>query len=484
MADNDTTDTTDTTDITKKQPGLLVSLIPIVTALALLLLSLIKFHIDIQIPLIIASVVAGFISVVFLKNKWADVEKGIMDSIMNAMQAILICCIIGLIIGSWIAGGIVPSLIYYGLKILSPKFFLVTCLLVCSVISIATGSSWTTCGTMGVAMIGIGIGMGIPAPVTAGAVVSGAYFGDKMSPFSDTTNLAPAVAGTTLFAHIRHMIYTTGLSYVISIIVFMIINMRFVSDGGNYETVQEITSALADSFVISPLLLLPVAVIIIMIMFKTPAIPGLFLSVFLGIIFAAFVQGFGAIDIGNTLSYGFESNTGNVMLDSLLTRGGLQNIMWTVSLILCALSFGGIMYSSGMLETIAKNILKIARGRGGLITATVFTAVCINIICGEQYLSLLITGKMYKEEYRRRGLAPQNLSRCLEDAGTITSPLIPWTTCATAISGYLGVATIAYFPYAVFCLVNPIIAIIFGFAGITMKKLQDANSEDIINEFI
>lgn len=476
-------DDEDTTDTTKKQPSLIVSLIPILTALVLLLLSLIKFHIDIQIPLIIAATVAGFISVVVLKNKWADVEKGISDSIMNAMQAILICCIIGLIIGSWIAGGIVPSLIYYGLKILSPRFFLVTCLLVCSIISVATGSSWTTCGTMGVAMIGIGMGMGIPAPVTAGAVVSGAYFGDKMSPFSDTTNLAPAVAGTTLFAHIRHMIFTTGVSYIISIVVFMGINLRYVSAGGNYETVNEITSALADVFTISPIMMLPVVIIIVMIVFKTPAIPGLIFSVILGILFAVFVQGYGFADIGNVLGYGFEADTGNVMLDELLTRGGLQSMMWTVSLILCALTFGGIMYSSGMLETIARNILKVARDRGGLITATVFTAICINLICGEQYLSILITGKMYKEEYRKRGLAPQNLSRCLEDAGTITSPLIPWTTCATAISGYLGVATLAYFPYAIFCLVNPIVAIIFGFTGITMKKLEDANPEDIVNEF-
>lgn len=472
---------TNTIDITKKQPGLIVSLVPIMTALVLLLLSLIKYHIDIQIPLIIASIVGCCISVVVLKNKWEDVEKGIMDSIMSGMQAILICCIIGLIIGSWIAGGIVPSLIYYGLKILSPRFFLVTCLLVCSIIGIATGSSWTTCGTMGVAMIGVGMGMGIPAPVTAGAVVSGAYFGDKMSPFSDTTNLAPASAGTTLFAHIRHMVYTTGTSYVISIIAFAVINMRFVTVDGNYETVNGIMSALAESFTISPFLLLPVALIIIMIVFKMPAIPGLLFSVFLGSVCAVFVQGFGIAETGNILGYGFEANTGNAMLDELLTRGGMQNMMWTVSLILCALSFGGIMYSSGMLETIARSILKLVKGRGGLVTATVFTAICINVICGEQFLSLLITGKMYKEEYRKMGLAPQNLSRCLEDSGTITSPLIPWTTCATAISGYLGVATIAYFPYALFCLINPIVSIIFGFTGITMKKLEDANPDDIIS---
>lgn len=465
-----------------KRPGLLLSLIPIVTMLALLILSLTKLHWDVQIPLITASIVAAVLAVFVCKKPWKDIEQGIFDSIMGAMQAILIACCIGIIIAAWIIGGIVPSLIYYGLMILSPKFFLVTCMLVCSIVGLATGSSWTVAGTMGVAMIGIGSGMGIPAPVVAGAVIGGAYFGDKMSPFSDTTNLAPAAAGTTLFAHIRHMIYTTGVSYVIALVMFAVVNFRYVGEkAASEDNVQTIMHSLKSSFTISPWLMLPVLIIILMIAFKMPAIPGLVVSILFGVLCALLFEGQGIALIGDVLENGFVADTGNKMLDDLLTRGGLQGMMWTISLILCSLTFGGIMYSSGMLSTIASSILKAARGTGSLILATLLTALAINIICGEQYLSILITGKMYKEEYRKRGLAPQNLSRALEDCGTVTSPLIPWTTCAVAMSTYMGVATLSYLPFCFFNIINPFVSMFFGFTGITIKKIDEVPKEDIID---
>lgn len=463
------------------QPSLIVSLIPIVSVFILLLLSLTKFHLDIQIPLIFAAIIAAFIAVVVLKCKWSDIEAGIIESIQNAMQAILIACLIGLIIGSWIAGGIVPSLIYYGLKILSPKFFLVTCLIVCAIVAIATGSSWTTAGTLGVAMVGIGTGMGIPPAVTAGTVVSAAYFGDKMSPFSDTTNLAPAVSGTTLFAHIRHMMYTAGTSLVIAAVGYMILNFKYSGGDGTSTGIQEVLVSLKEQFVISPLLMLPLLVLILMICFKIPAIPGLVVSMLLGVVCAIFVQGQSIEVIGTVLSYGYECQTGNEALDGLLSKGGLQNMMWTVSLILCSLTFGGIMHSSGMLNTIARSILKLAKGTGGLITATGFTALLVNLICGEQYLSILLTGRMYKDEYKERGLAPQNLSRTLEDFGTITSPLIPWTTCAVAMSTYMNVATLDYLPYCFLNLVNPVVAIVFAYLGFTIRKRSEVSPEDILD---
>lgn len=472
---------TDAVDaVTPRKPGLLISLIPIFSVFSLLFLALIKFKVDIQIPLIIASAIAALISALVLKNPWKEIEKGIISSIMNAMQAILIACIIGLIIGSWIAGGIVPSLIYYGLKILSPRFFLVTCLIVCSVVSISTGSSWTTAGTLGVAMVGIGTSMGIPPVVTAGCVISGAYFGDKMSPFSDTTNLAPAVAGTTLFAHIRHMMYTTVVSYAIACVAYFFFNFKFVSADHNGQTIKIVSAALAKHFTISPLLLLPLLILFCMIYFKLPAIPGLIASVALGIFCAFAVQGTSISAMGKYLSYGYTMESGNQMLDKLLTNGGLQNMMWTVSLILCSLTFGGIMHQSGMLQTIAENILKLATGTRGLICATGFTAVVINLICGEQYLSLLLTGRMYSEEYKKRDLAPQNLSRTLEDFGTISSPLIPWTTCAVAMSTYLNVPTTSYLPYTFFNLLNPIIAILFAITGFSIKKRSAIPADEII----
>lgn len=466
---------------TPRKPSLAISLIPIVSVFVLLLLALIKYKVDIQLPLITASIIAAFISVVVLKNKWIFIEQGIISSIQNAMQAILIACIIGLIIGSWIAGGIVPSLIYYGLKLLSPKFFLVTCLVVCSIVSISSGSSWTTCGTLGVAMVGIGAAMGIPTAVTAGCVVSGAYFGDKMSPFSDTTNLAPAVSGTTLFAHIRHMMYTTVVSFIIAGIIYFVINFKFVSSAKSSHDIVAVSEAIYKNFTISPLLLLPILLLFLMIYFKIPAIPGLIFSVMLGVFCAFVVQGFSVVEIGKYLSYGYTMKSNNAMLDKLLTNGGLQNMMWTVSLILCSLTFGGIMHQSGMLETIAENILKVAKKNSGLICATGFTAVIINLICGEQYLSILITGKMYNAEYKKRDLAPQNLSRTLEDFGTISSPLIPWTTCAFAISSYLSVPTLNYLPYAFFNLINPLVAIVFAITGFSIKKRSEVAKEDLIN---
>ena len=456
-----------------------ISLIPIFTMFILLYLSLTRFHLDIQIPLIFSTIVAAFIAVVVLKCKWDDIEKGMYDSIQSAMQAIIIACLIGMIIGSWIAGGIVPSIIYYGLKILSPKFFLVTCLLVCGIVAVTTGSSWTTAGTLGVAMVGIGTGMGIPPAVTAGVVVSAAYFGDKMSPFSDTTNLAPGVSGTTLFAHIRHMMYTTGTSLVIAIVGYFLLNFKY---SGNTEVTSQIPTLMAslkEQFVISPWLMLPLLLLVGMIYFKIPAVPGLIASMLIGVVCAVLLQGQGIAEIGTVLSYGVTCDTGNTALDELLSKGGLQNMMWTVSLALCSLSFGGAMYSSGMLNALAEKILNVAKGAGGLITATGLTALLVNIVCGEQYLSILLTGRMYKDEFKNRGLAPQNLSRTLEDFGTITSPLIPWTTCAVAMSTYMNVPTLDYLPYCFLNIANPIVAIIFAFTGFSIKKISEVSPEDI-----
>ena len=464
-----------------KKPSLVASLIPIVVVFLLLVWTLTSLHIDIQIPLIIASVIAALIAVVGLKCKWKDIEQGIFDSIMGAMQAILIACLIGMITGSWIQGGIVPSIVYYGLKILSPKFFLVTCLIVCSLAALATGSSWTTAGTLGVAMIGIGAGMGIPGPIVAGCVVSAGYFGDKMSPFSDTTNLAPAVSGTTIFAHIRQMLSTTGIAYGISIIFFMILNFRFTAATDTDAQIAEISAALKDQFVLSPLLILPVLLLIVMIYFKTPAIPSLVLSVFIGMICALTVQHASFADVGTALSYGFESASGNEAIDELLTKGGLQNMMWTVSLILCSLTFGGIMQSSGMLNTIAEHILKAVKGPKGLVAATGITAGLVDGICGEQYLGILLTGKMYKEEYESMNVAPQVLSATLENFGTVISPLIPWTTCAVAMSTYMGVSTLSYLPYAFFNYMNPLVALVFAVFGIAITKRDEVDPADIVS---
>ncbi len=460
----------------KREATLLEACIPVVVTILLLMYAVLpQFEVggDVHIPLVLGAMLAALMAIFRLGYTWQEVEEGIISSISGTMQAIMILAIIGMIIGTWIQSGVVPTIIYYGLQILSPGFFLVAACLLCCVVSLATGTSWGTAGTIGIALMGIGMGLGVPAPVTAGAIISGAYFGDKMSPLSDTTNLAPAMAGSMLFDHIRHMVYTTGVSLVIALIGFGILGAGFASDGFDASNVQQVTQLMADNFNINPLLLLIPIIVFVMVAKKVPAVPGLFLGTILGGVAAVIFQGANLADVMTAMQYGVTSETGNEVLDTLLTRGGYQSMMWTISLILAALTFGGVLEKTGMLESIAKRILKFAKSTGSLVTATIFTSIFTNVLAGDQYLSIVLPGKMYKEEYRKRGLAPRNLSRCLEDAGTLTSPLVPWNTCGATMSTYLGVPTIEYLPYCFLNLVNPIVSIVFGFTGITMMKLED-----------
>lgn len=434
---------------------------------------------DVHIPILAAAIFAGAISMFFLGFTWAELEEGIVETIKMAMGAILILMIIGAIIGTWILSGVVPTMIFYGLKIISPGIFLMATMLICSVVSLATGSSWTTAGTVGIALIGVGGGFGIPLPIVAGSIISGAYFGDKMSPLSDTTNLAPAVAGSNLFDHIRHMIYTTGPSYIIAMVLYGIIGMKYSADTMDLGAINEILTGLSSQFTINPLLLIAPVLVIVMVVMKIPAIPGLIGGVFLGGIFAALFQGAGMGDIIGAAHYGYESATGIVSIDDLLSRGGLDSMMWTVSLILIAMCFGGIMEKSGMLEALAKEIMKFATNTGNLVLATVLTVIAFNLVAGDQYLAIVIPGRMYKPMFEKMGLDPRNLSRVLEDSGTLTSPLVPWNSCGLFMSGTLGVATFAYAPFAFLNLLNPLVSIFYGYTGLTMKKLDTTEKADV-----
>ena len=457
----------------KREATLLEALIPVVLTVSILMVSILKFGADVHIPLTLGALIAAGVSITRLGFTWSEIKEGIISTISGTMQAILILCIIGMIIGTWIQGGIVPTLIYYGLQVLSPGFFLVAALILCSIVSLATGSSWTTAGTVGIALMGVGAGLGIPAPICAGAIISGAYFGDKMSPLSDTTNLAPAMAGSNLFDHIRHMVYTTGVSYLIALVGFAVLGAKFAGQSLDTANISELLGLLSSSFNINPLMLLPPVLVIIMVVMKVPAIPGLFGGTLLGGVCAMIFQNKTFADVIDSMQNGVVSETGNAVIDELLTRGGLQSMMWTVSLILCALTFGGILEKSGMLEVIAKKVLGFAKSTGALVTTTILTSIFTNVLAGDQYLAIVLPGKMYKEEFHKRGLAPRNLSRCLEDSGTLTSALIPWNTCGASMSTYLGVPTVEYIPYAFLNLVNPVVSIIFGFTGITMMKLED-----------
>jgi len=461
---------------TKREAKLWEALIPVIFTIGLLMYTVLPFfgiEGEVHIPLVLGALVAAVMAMWRLGYTWADIEKGIISTISDTMQAIIILAIIGMIIGTWILGGIVPTLIYYGLQILTPSLFLVAACLLCCIVSLATGSSWTTAGTVGIALMGVAAGLGVNPGAAAGAIISGAYFGDKMSPLSDTTNLAPAMAGSTLFDHVKHMIYTTSVSLTVALIGFGILGAGYAGKELDVSNINAILELMKQNFNINPLLLLVPIIVIVMVAKKMPAIPGLFIGTILGGLAAMLFQGASFAVVMDAMQNGVVSETGNEVLDTLLTRGGYQSMMWTISLILAALTFGGTLEKTGMLESIGKVVLKYAKSTGALVTATILTSIITNIMAGDQYLAIVLPGKMYKEEFHKRGLAPRNLSRCLEDAGTLTSPLVPWNTCGAAMSTYLGVATIEYLPYCFLNLINPIVSIIFGFTGITMMKLED-----------
>ena len=464
----------------KRKATLGEALIPIVSLIVVLAVSLIKFGADPHIPLILGAIVAGLVGVFRLGFTWSELEEGVLDAIRMAMQAILILMVVGTLIGTWILSGTVPAMIYWGLDILSPGIFLVATTIICSIVSLATGSSWTTAGTVGIALIGIGQGLGMPASLVAGAIISGAYFGDKMSPLSDTTNLAPAMAGSTLFDHIKHMIYTTGPALLISLIIYGVIGMKYAGKELDLSQIALIKDTLQGSFnTLSPVLLIPPVVVILMVVFKVPALPGLITGTILGGLFAFVFQGSSISEIIEAAHYGFVSETGVSAVDELLTRGGLDSMMWTVSLILCALTFGGILEKTGMLEAIAKSLLVFAKGNFGLVLTTLISCIFVNLVTGEQYLSIVLPGRMYKDEYIKRGLHPKNLSRALEDSGTLTSPLIPWNTCGAYMAVTLGISPLAYLPFAFLNLINPLVSLFLAATGITMTKLT---SEDMIEQ--
>ena len=452
-------------------------------------------------PHIALIVAAAFATIVACANgwKWAYLEQGILASINRSMQACLILAIVGAMICSWLAAGTIPSMMYYGIKVISPKVFLVTACILCSIVSLATGSSWSTAGSMGVALVGVGTALGFPTAMTAGAVVSGAYFGDKMSPLSDTTNLAPAMAGATLFGHIKHMIYTTGASLIIALVAYAIMGfMHASSNEVDMSVVQQISDFIQESSNISILALLPPVFVIVAVAMKFPAIPSLIGGVFIGVPFffwnKAHVEAATGLPLKKSIftimnngigmgqvPEGVEDGSVIAKLADLLSNGGMQGMFWTISIILCAMCFGGIVDVTGIMGTFAEMLLKVAKGRGGLVLATEVMCLVVNAICCDQYLALVLPGRMFKEKFEDMRLRPENLSRALEDCGTITSNFFPWNTCGATMRNFLGVDS-SYIPYAILNWLNPIVSVFFGYTGITMTKLTDEEYAKILEE--
>lgn len=478
---------------TAKTPSLLDALIPVVSLILLLSLAVYLFGSDAvsgptQIVLIAGAVIA---SIIGIRNghKWADIQVAIVGGIGTAMGAILILLAVGALIGTWLMSGTVPSLIYYGLELLDPRFFFAACCLICTITSLATGSSWTTAGTLGVALIGVAMGLGLSPAISAGAVVSGAYFGDKMSPLSDTTNLAPAVAGSGLFDHIRHMAWTTGPSYLIAMILYVAVGFG-VDAGPQSGAMQGLRSTLDNSFNVTLWALLPVVLVFYLAVRKAPPLPTILAGALLGGVVAVFLQPDVVVAYADSpelsvplamakgvwlaLADGYVSTTGVAEVDELLTRGGMSSMLTTIWLIITALAFGAVMEHTGMLLRLIQSTLKAAKSTGSLVATVVLSCIGMNIVAADQYISIVLPGKMFKAEFERRNLDPVNLSRILEDSGTLTSPLVPWNTCGAYLAATLGVATLAYLPFAFLNLINPLVSIVYGYTGFTIRRLDPA----------
>ena len=471
--------------VENKELNFIEALIPVVILMAMLAYNI--FFVESQewfgtytnqIILLLGGAAAAIVGL-FNKVSVKPMIKEIWENLQSVFVPIMILFLVGALAGTWLVSGVIPAMVYYGLQVLSPAIFLPASVIICAIISIATGSSWTTSATVGIALIGIGSALGISPGMIAGAVISGAYFGDKMSPLSDTTNLAPAMAGTDLFTHIRYMTFTTVPTVIITLIAFGIMSATIETTGS--ADISGLLTSIEGTFNITPMLFIVPLVVIVLILFKTKPLIALVTGVILAAIFAFIFQ-------SNVLNGLADSNftaiiksiltdtqitTDNDKLNDLFSAGGMQGMLWTILLICCAMVFGGIMDAIGALSRLTKALLKLATSVFGLFASTVISCLGLNAIASDQYLALVIPGKMFKKAYEDKGLAPENLSRTLEDSGTVTSVLIPWNTCGAYQSGVLGVGVGEYFVYAIFNWLSPFTTLFFAALNLKIRMLKD-----------
>ncbi len=465
----------ETTQSMKKKPSFLLSLVPLIAIAVFLGLGYGLLHLKAEVLLIAAALVAGLLAL-HLGYTYKELEEHIIASMMKGMPAMLIVIVVGALIGSWIACGTIPMLVYYGLQIISPKFFLVTAGIVCSIISLVTGTSYGTVGTVGVAFIGIAHGLDIPLGQAAGAIVAGAYFGDKISPFSDTTNLAPIAARSNLFDHIRHMLWTTTPAWCLGLAVYFILGLTSNTNGDvSLAKTDLILQTIREHFVFSWLLFIPPLITLYSAIRKKPVIPNMFLSSGIAVILAIVTQKLDLQTAVQSLVTGFQSQTGVGLVDKLLTRGGMSSMMHVTLIAFCAFAFGGIVQGTGMLDVILERLLKVADTTGKVIASSVAASIATALMTGSSFLSILIPGELFAPAYRKFNLAAKNLSRTTEDSGTVVVPLIPWSIAGVFMAGTLGVETIAYAPWAIMCYSGFIFALIYGFTGfaIAPRKRED-----------
>ena len=473
-------------------PKVWEALITLGLLIAVLAVGIVIYGADVHVPMFCGVCVAAIMAL-YLGHKWEDIEKMMMDGIYKALQSICILIIVGILIGVWINAGVVPTMIYYGLQLMHPTIFFIATLLICSITSLATGTSWGTMGTMGVALMGIGFGLGMNPGMTAGAILSGAYFGDKMSPLSDTTNLAPAMAGTDVMSHVKAMMLPTAITYVICIIFFGVLGVTQYHGGdADMSRVTEFANALnvaqGGVFHVNPILLLPPVVVIVAVAMKMPAIPGITLGIFVGAIVGLIFQP-GQCDPGTLFKYGmngfeFPEEVDAMLqaslsaetyetMNELLESGGILGMMNSVAMTIIAMMFGGIMEGTHQLEVIVNQLKKLAKGPAALVTLTEVTCVLSNMTMPEQYISIVVPGRMYAEEYRKMGLHPSVLSSALEGAGTVTSALVPWNTCGVYIRDTLNITVPEYGMFAMFNWLMPVINAACAWVGVTLKDMDN-----------
>lgn len=474
-----------------KKPSLGIALLIVAFMFIIIILQLIAVGSpDIHLTLVFS---ITFATLLLMMNgtKWSVIEDGIMHGCKIAMIPMLILMFIGMLIPTLIAAGTIPALIYYGLKIINPSVFLLTAALVCSVASLCTGSSYTTGGTFGVAFMGISMGLGIPPALTAGAVISGAVIGDKMSPLSDSTNLAAGVCETNLFKHIKSMMYTTIPAFIISCILYAVLGMKYSAASVDTSSVDIILNGISSTFNVSIgytlLGLIPLVVVLVLAAKQVSALATMVIASLVAMVIAMITQGYNPIEMMSFMNYGFSIDTGVEAVNKLLNRGGIQSMMWTVSLGFLGLSYGGILEKTGTLESLLSSMKNLTKNAGNLITTHVLSSIIVNLISASQYVSIIIPGRMYLPAYRKLGIRSDVASRTCEDAGTVTSPLVPWGLCGVFFTGVLGVNTLEYLPYAFLGYITPIIAILYAYTGKFVWKEEvvgtviDVESEDTAN---
>ena len=460
-----------------KEPGLVVAMIPLIFMFLLFGIGYGIYEIRPPVLLITAAFMTGCLGL-FLRFKWKEMERGIVDSIHKALPAILIMLCVGVLIGSWIASGTIPMVIYYGLKLISPKYFLVTACFVCTVTSLATGTSWGTIGTLGVAFIGIAMGLGIPLGPAAGAIVAGAYFGDKMSPFSDIANLAPITAGSNLFDHIKHMLWSATPAWLLGLMIYFIVGLRY--GGGKIESKEMtiITQTIKDNFNFNILLLLPMVIVFYFAFTKKPTIPGMLLSSFIAGILAIIFQKASLPEVAAAMNTGYQAHTGVEEVDKLISQGGMMSMMEVQLVAFTAFSFGGIMQRIGLLSVILNRVMRFTNKVWSLVLTTICSSIVTALATGSSYLSMILPGDLLSPIYKKKGLAAKNLSRIIEESGAIMVPLIPWSMAGVFITGILGVPTLSYLPWAIMNYASVVILAIYGFTKFTMApKIREDETQ-------